>query len=162
MPASPLEPTAMDAACACAACASAGVEITPRAQLGGAAVICKASRFAMVVVDGGGQRQLVMLFILFALLACALAVRMLAGAEGSDERRRSLRLQLCKLHAVAASDATPKLLGVPAAAARLRLLGVPVATAAVPRAGVGGGSALRRFKGRGAAWVRWTRQRDRK
>ena len=84
MPASPLEPTAMDAACACAACASAGVEITPRAQLGGAAVICKASRFAMVVVDGGGQRQLVMLFILFALLACALAVRMLAGAEGSD------------------------------------------------------------------------------
>ena len=73
----------------------------------------------LVVVDGGGQRQLVMLYILFGLLACALAVLMLAGAAGSVERRRSL-LQLCELHAAAASDATPKLLGGPAAAARLR------------------------------------------
>ena len=88
--------------------------------------------------------ELVFLTILYALLVRAF-VRVLAAAFSAGEQRNSSQ-QHCKLRVAALSCAEPQLLGQAS----------PAAVAAVPRAGVGGSRALRRFKGRGVAWVRWT------
>ena len=131
------------------------MENTLRAQLGGAAVVNITVVILTNAAETLGQRELVMLTILFALLVRALVACVLAAEAGSGEQR-SFLLQPCELHAAASCCARLRQLGVPAAAVSPQLLGVPVAAAAALRAGVGGGQALRRFKGRGAAWVRWT------
>ena len=103
---------------------------------------------------GEGDVDLFKLVIPMPAVACctrALVAQRDAIDTGSDELR-DFWLQLQPW-----SCAWPRLLGEPAEAAMSRWLGAPVAAAAVSRARVGGGSALRRFRGRGAAWVRWTR-----
>ena len=106
-----------------------------------------------------GDVDLFKLVIPMPAVACctrALVAQRDAIDTGSDELR-NFWLQLQPW-----SCAWPRLLGEPAGAASPRSLGAPAAAAAVPRAGVGGGSALRRgFMGRGAAWVRLTRSRGR-
>ena len=161
-PTSPLEPTASDAACARAARASADAEFASVAQLGRAA--CTPQVVEMFLAAGSGSTAGAVLLIAVALLAPALVAFVLVADESHSGKQLASSQRRCGQHAALwrfAGAARSWQLGVPAASARPRLLGVPVVAAAASRAGAGGGSALRRLKGRGAAWVRWTRRRDR-
>ena len=154
-----LAESASDALCTRDVCASAGVQCTPTAQLGGAASICKASCFAVVVVAT--------LCVLVMLLVLALVVLVLAAVDTllitCCSCTRSLRvcaccsggrqhhLVLCCEWRTAVREARPRQprgrVWPRTAAAALR----PGARAGRARHGL----ALRRLAGRGAPRVRW-------
>ena len=150
MPASPLEPTASDAACARAACASADAKFVSRAQLGGAD--CESQMAENLTAAGNDGMAVVVPLVFVALLLRVLVAFVIAVDAGHRGDQLAFSLRRCKLHVAAwRFGAVPR-------QPRGRVWPRAAAAALRPRARAGRaqpGRALRRLAGRGAPRVRW-------
>ena len=113
-PASPLELTATDATRTRAASASASVENTLRAQLGGAAVVNITVVILANAAETFGQRELVTLTILFApcscgrsLRVCLLLLQTLVSGAAFRCSHASCMLQLHAVHGCGSWECQP-------------------------------------------------------